>query len=609
MFEQGAFVISITGREWHSVAIDEGHEMLINKSCKMSIVRPHPDYINRIARYLPYRTKALENLSCHIFPEEQKKSIETRSPVSKQSADIKQEHNICCQMKVIHDSGMLKHVTTDRGLTNFLKMKSATTQQSYDLLNFRDIGQTEFLNHISFYLLKEPSTTATVRKRRLQTLSKKKVNKQRFSQLEKDRSLVLSCMKKKLRWSLRTGTPVAKGGEQLIALPLAISDHEGNPNKGQKSSMTKALTTRFTKCGDQSIVMNNFPEKWQPECCLIDGMFLINTTPLGSHTTFGDYGHFLIQRHIIPHFIRGCTEVHILFDNTGQLSCTPKYFEQQRRDQMATIATGHSCERLHKSKRLPTKWRDNVLNCRTCKRELVCYLADYMLHHISNHISSHQKLYVAGGFSGNLATTSWFVEGNSNPQPDPVYSSNAEEADTMIWLHATKTPLQNILVLSPDTDVYMIGLPLQCTLTKHIIVQISKIGSHELKLLCTKTLIQALANDPDLANIPTNTQATVLQALFVITGCDYISFFSGIGKGTFARYFFQHAHFITGESHYTTGTLAQTHIVGDYSNGFLAFLRLIGTVYFKKHASADSDNLKQFQNVAHLPMPEHQRLN
>ena len=97
------------------------------------------------------------------------------------------------------------------------------------------------------------------------------------------------------------------------------------------------------------------------------------------------------------------------------------------------------------------------------------------------------------------------------------------------------TTQYTLLVLPPDTDVYMIGLPLQCSHSKHIIVQISKVGSHELKLLCTKTLIQALANDPDLANIPTNTQATLLRALFVITGCDYIFFFSGIGKGTFVR--------------------------------------------------------------------------
>ena len=48
---------------------------------------------------------------------------------------------------------------------------------------------------------------------------------------------------------------------------------------------------------------------------------------------------------------------------------------------------------------------------------------------------------------------------------------------------------------------------------------------------------------------------------------------------------------------------SQTHIDGDYSNGFLAFLRLIGTVYFKKHASAfDSDTPEaHFKTYAHLP--------
>ena len=40
MFRQGAFVVSVTGRPWHSVGIDEGHKMLINKDCKTSIIRP-----------------------------------------------------------------------------------------------------------------------------------------------------------------------------------------------------------------------------------------------------------------------------------------------------------------------------------------------------------------------------------------------------------------------------------------------------------------------------------------------------------------------------------------------------------------------------------------
>ena len=78
--------------------------------------------------------------------------------------------------------------------------------------------------------------------------------------------------------------------------------------------------------------------------------------------------------------------------------------------------------------------------------------------------------------------------------------------------------------------------------------------------------------------------AQTLQTLFVCTGCDYISFFSGMGKATFLRYFFQYASFITGAN--AQGSLTNIQLQGDdYKHGFLAFLRLVGTVYFKKHAS------------------------
>ena len=72
-----------------------------------------------------------------------------------------------------------------------------------------------------------------------------------------------------------------------------------------------------------------------------------------------------------------------------------------------------------------------------------------------------------------------------------------------------------------------------------------------------------------------------------MSGCDYVSFFSEIGKATFLRYFFQYASFITSsEDQLTPGTLADTDLEGTaFDAGFLAFLRLIGTVYYKKHAS------------------------
>ena len=71
-----------------------------------------------------------------------------------------------------------------------------------------------------------------------------------------------------------------------------------------------------------------------------------------------------------------------------------------------------------------------------------------------------------------------------------------------------------------------------------------------------------------------------MQILFICTGCNYISYFKQIEKSSFFNYFFQHARFICGSG--MDGSLHEIE-VHNRSNGFLSFIRLIGTVYFKKH--------------------------
>ena len=94
-----------------------------------------------------------------------------------------------------------------------------------------------------------------------------------------------------------------------------------------------------------------------------------------------------------------------------------------------------------------------------------------------------------------------------------------------------------ITVISPDTDVYHIELPLVSqSANKEVLVQVSPINSKEMKLVNLSALDTALGNDPDLAGLEAVNLAQILQTLFVCTGCDYISFFYGIGKATFLRY-------------------------------------------------------------------------
>jgi len=75
----------------------------------------------------------------------------------------------------------------------------------------------------------------------------------------------------------------------------------------------------------------------------------------------------------------------------------------------------------------------------------------------------------------------------------------------------------------------------------------------------------------------------ILQTLFISTGCDFISYFKSLGKATILNTFFQHAEFICGVN--MPGCLHHT-LEHNKSGGFLSFIRLVGTCYFKKHLAA-----------------------
>ena len=79
-------------------------------------------------------------------------------------------------------------------------------------------------------------------------------------------------------------------------------------------------------------------------------------------------------------------------------------------------------------------------------------------------------------------------------------------------------------------------------------------------------------------------QVAYLEVMDTISDRRDTRFFSGIRKATFLRYFFQHAQFVTGTLPYTQGSLSDTSLDDYvYMQGFLAFLWLIRTIYFKKH--------------------------
>ena len=93
-----------------------------------------------------------------------------------------------------------------------------------------------------------------------------------------------------------------------------------------------------------------------------------------------------------------------------------------------------------------------------------------------------------------------------------------------------------------------------------------------------------MGNDPDLSSIPPEQRPQAIQSLYACTGCDYVSFFAGIGKTRFLSTFFQYAKFISSgvDPPGSLGVISTSHT----DNSFLSFVRLVGCAYFKLHTSA-----------------------
>ena len=347
------------------------------------------------------------------------------------------------QVETIQSSSLFETTIINRGLFNPFTNQKATQQQSHDLLNFRQIGQEDYELRIANFILRQPSVEAPNRNCRMQTFSVRQVKTRRVSQLEKDKCLIIAAMKKKMQYSKKTGRPIDKPGEQLLEYPVALCDHDGKLLKGQKSYTTNSLEARY-KTSQPPVFTAALPTGWRPQCSLIEGMFLINTTPLSSHKTISDYAKFLLKRYVVSQFSRGSEEVH---DHPGHVMNTPKFFEHQRRDASATVTLGHCCDEVTSNTKIPPqKWREN---CRECKQSLVRFVGTYFLNNIGTYLQPQQTLYVAGAYDGVEVDTAWFVRGNNCKQPDPAFS---EETDIRLWLHARKTSCANILIMSPDTE-------------------------------------------------------------------------------------------------------------------------------------------------------------
>ena len=574
-FKKGAFSVSLSKQFGRAVGVDECHEMKINKDIKQTVTRPTEELMAKLINSMPFTSKCVYNLKTQLQLNDDDESKE--DIMRKQKGKDMSASNVEAMLVAMEESEMLPVSDDNKGLWNFFLPLKATSEQTHDLLSFRTIGESDYEAYVKYRILHQPSSAAPQRRKRLQTFSETKKTKARHKQIQKEEKLIQTCMKKRQLVMLNKGNILPETCRPpFIAFPRAIADENGLPHKANKSLPTTFLEARYRRL---NVIIHELPSHWVPDSVLLEGMFMIQSSPCPGIITYKQYANMLFQQYIFSHIKMGVKEIHVIFDDPADNNQSPKQIEREKRDNMVNVSVDHHCINITASVKVPANWRGNLLNCRGCKRALCHFLCEELLEIASSSLGNEQNFFVAGGFLEERRYQCWGTNQAGNLNPYPEFRTTTEETDLKIWLHCQNSYGTKKLLFSPDTDIYHIGLPLIRT-PQDVYVQLHSKSNDKKRFVHLNALIKALNRDPDLSQIQTTTLPNILQILYIATGCDYISFFRGIGKTYFLSVFFQLATFIT-SGRDPPGTLIDT----DLELSQLSFIRLIGCAYFKKHSS------------------------
>lgn len=289
----------------------------------------------------------------------------------------------------------------------------------------------------------------------------------------------------------------------LSLQPPALSTTDGSLTKCAKSQLlleleilTKKPIVDITQTGKLAI--------------MIDSMALIQSLSMKNPTlnTFAELADRIWQRILSIASQHGATRVDFVADDYRQMSI--KDVERVRRSKSGVqrIRIGQSTQKL------PKQWK-KFLGHADNKNELLKFLFQEFSE--SRQLESLEVYVTAGALCRRVATR---VPERTFEDVPALYSTH-EEADTRLLLHtrhADCAGFNTIFIVSPDTDVVIIGLGV----IHHITSRVGFVTGTGAK---TRTIDMT-----KMAELLGPVLCKCLPYLHALTGCDSVSSFSGKSK-------------------------------------------------------------------------------
>ena len=228
-FNEGEWTISLTGKPFHNVALDEGHEQVVNKQLKELTTRPSEFRTVTLANFMAFLDKFIGLFYTVVLRYRKHRTNKETSRyeyVQVVLAEIK-KHNI--------------FASQERSLYNTFdpKAKDLDNETRYDLLRVQVEGRERMIQYIRQHAIHPPLDIPQKRRRtKLKTFTKKKQTARTQKTVTGQLSLLLKRAYSQLQ---KTGLYL----EKTIEFPLALCSEFGDMRPRHKSKMKDVMQAEF----------------------------------------------------------------------------------------------------------------------------------------------------------------------------------------------------------------------------------------------------------------------------------------------------------------------------------------------------------------------------
>ena len=286
-FLSGGWTVSVRGRLFHNLALDEAHESVINlrlKRLKTITSRPSHFRTVELSNFMLYLDKVVRGFEFPGLP--------------KQTEPVQQRKIFTCR-RTTRMTNLMKDVPlfivskTAKGLCNILCSQYEVDSNTVQDLSISKVGTERMKVFVQEYILPLPTTGPRKRRKRLRKLATF-THKESTTREGKRREQELTNIAKNAMTILQTHGITA----QTSPYPLAIADIHGHMRSTPKSQFLLSLSRciQFDKVISDTCPILSTPS--QDLSVIVDLLYFLHMPPPPSVITFNDYFHLLWQQTI-----------------------------------------------------------------------------------------------------------------------------------------------------------------------------------------------------------------------------------------------------------------------------------------------------------------------